>query len=91
MQALTHSLPIPPRPALQALKEGKRLLKEQNAGAAVVRFEKALLLAKCVGDKASLLGPAGAGLWLRVCLGLAWAGVAGWGWAEVGWAGMWQE
>lgn len=34
-----------------ALKEGKRLLKEQAAGPAMVRFEKALMLAKCLGDK----------------------------------------
>jgi len=34
-----------------ALKEGKRLLKEQSAGPAMVRFEKALMLAKSLGDK----------------------------------------
>jgi tetratricopeptide (TPR) repeat protein len=34
-----------------ALKEGKRLLKEQNAGAAMVRFEKALMLAKSLEDR----------------------------------------
>lgn len=39
------------RQCLQALKEGKRLLKEQSAGAAMVRFEKALMLSKCVGDR----------------------------------------
>lgn len=34
-----------------ALKEGKKLLKEQKAGPAMVRFEKALMLAKALGDK----------------------------------------
>lgn len=33
-------------PPLQALKDGKRLLKEGSAGPAMVRFEKALMLAK---------------------------------------------
>lgn len=36
---------------LQALKEGKRFLKEKNGGSALVRFEKALMLAKSLGDK----------------------------------------
>ncbi|KAG7672640.1 putative Protein FLUORESCENT IN BLUE LIGHT, chloroplastic [Nannochloris sp. 'desiccata'] len=34
-----------------ALKEGKKLLKESAAGPAMVRFEKALMLAKSMGDK----------------------------------------
>jgi tetratricopeptide (TPR) repeat protein len=34
-----------------ALKEGKRLLREQEAGPAMVRFEKALMLARTLGDK----------------------------------------
>ena len=34
-----------------ALKEGKRLLKDQEAGPAMVRFEKALMLARSLGDK----------------------------------------
>lgn len=34
-----------------ALKEGKRLLKDQDAGPAMVRFEKALMLARSLGDK----------------------------------------
>ena len=34
-----------------ALKEGKRLLREQDAGPAMVRFEKALMLARSLGDK----------------------------------------
>lgn len=34
-----------------ALKSGKRLLKEQNGAAAMVRFEKALMLSKALGDK----------------------------------------
>jgi len=34
-----------------ALKEGKKLLKESNPGPAMVRFEKALMLAKSLGDK----------------------------------------
>lgn len=34
-----------------ALKEGKRLLKERDAGPAMVRFEKALMLARSLGDK----------------------------------------
>lgn len=36
---------------ISALKEGKRLLKEQNGGSAMVRFEKALMLAKSLGDR----------------------------------------
>ncbi|KAL4427907.1 hypothetical protein ABPG75_001996 [Micractinium tetrahymenae] len=35
----------------QALKDGKRLLKEGSAAAAMVRFEKALMLAKVTGDR----------------------------------------
>jgi len=35
----------------EALKTGKRLLKEKNAAAAMVRFEKALMLAKGLHDK----------------------------------------
>jgi len=34
-----------------ALKEGKKLLKDAAAGPAMVRFEKALMLAKSMGDK----------------------------------------
>ena len=34
-----------------ALKEGKRLLKEKDAAPAMVRFEKALMLAKALGDQ----------------------------------------
>lgn len=34
-----------------ALKEGKRLLKDQQAGPSMVRFEKALMLAKAMSDK----------------------------------------
>jgi tetratricopeptide (TPR) repeat protein len=34
-----------------ALKEGKRFLKEKDAGPALVRFEKALMLARAMGDK----------------------------------------
>jgi len=34
-----------------ALKEGKRLLREKDAGPAMVRFEKALMLARTLGDK----------------------------------------
>jgi pentatricopeptide repeat protein len=33
-----------------ALRAGKRLLKEQNGAAAMVRFEKALLLSRALGD-----------------------------------------
>ncbi|PRW56470.1 FLU chloroplast alternative spliced version l-FLP [Chlorella sorokiniana] len=35
----------------QALKDGKRLLKDGSAAAAMVRFEKALMLAKVTGDR----------------------------------------
>ncbi|KAL6776212.1 FLU1 [Auxenochlorella protothecoides x Auxenochlorella symbiontica] len=35
----------------QALKEGKRLLKNGSAGAAMVRFEKAHMLARSLGDR----------------------------------------
>jgi hypothetical protein len=43
----------------QALKDGKRLLKEGSAGAAMVRFEKALMLAKvcATGAAPAVLGP----------------------------------
>lgn len=34
-----------------ALRAGKRLLKEKNGSAAMVRFEKALMLSKALGDK----------------------------------------
>eukprot|EP00890_Picochlorum_soloecismus_P004941 jgi/Picsp_1/5448/NSC_02807-R1_flu chloroplast alternative spliced version s-flp len=34
-----------------ALKEGKRFLKEKDAGPALVRFEKALMLARAMGDR----------------------------------------
>jgi tetratricopeptide (TPR) repeat protein len=34
-----------------ALKEGKKLLKDSASGPAMVRFEKALMLAKSMGDK----------------------------------------
>ncbi|GLC48940.1 hypothetical protein PLESTB_000165300 [Pleodorina starrii] len=34
-----------------ALRAGKRLLKEKNGAAAMVRFEKALMLSKALGDK----------------------------------------
>jgi tetratricopeptide (TPR) repeat protein len=34
-----------------ALKEGKKLLKDSMSGPAMVRFEKALMLAKSMGDK----------------------------------------
>jgi hypothetical protein len=36
-----------------ALRTGKRLLKERNGAAAMVRFEKALMLSKALGDKVS--------------------------------------
>lgn len=34
-----------------ALRQGKRLLKEKNGAGAMVRFEKALMLSKALGDK----------------------------------------
>ncbi|KAK9843024.1 hypothetical protein WJX74_005765 [Apatococcus lobatus] len=36
---------------LSSLREGKRLLKEKQGSSALVRFEKALILAKRIGDK----------------------------------------
>ena len=36
---------------LLALREGKRLLKQQHGASAMVRFEKALMLAKSLGEK----------------------------------------
>lgn len=36
---------------LIALREGKRLLKQQHGASAMVRFEKALMLAKSLGEK----------------------------------------
>lgn len=35
----------------EALRHGKRLLKEQNGASAMLRFEKALMLSKAVGDQ----------------------------------------
>lgn len=35
----------------EALRAGKRLLKERNGPGSLVRFEKALMLSKAVGDK----------------------------------------
>jgi hypothetical protein len=34
-----------------SLRAGKRLLKEKNGAAAMVRFEKALMLSKALEDK----------------------------------------
>lgn len=39
------------RQCLKALKEGKRLLKEKQGATALVHFEKALMLAKFLGNK----------------------------------------
>ena len=39
------------RACVSALREGKRLLKERQGPAAMVRFEKALMLAEALGDK----------------------------------------
>ena len=39
------------RACVSALREGKRLLKEKQGPAAMVRFEKALMLAEALGDK----------------------------------------
>lgn len=39
------------RQCLTALKDGKRFLKEENGASAMVRFEKALMLAKCLANK----------------------------------------
>lgn len=39
------------RQCLQALKEGKRFLKAENGSSAMIRFEKALMLAKSLGNK----------------------------------------
>jgi len=36
-----------------ALRMGKRMLKESSGAAAMVRFEKALMLSKALHDKAS--------------------------------------
>jgi hypothetical protein len=37
-----------------SLRSGKRLLKEKNGAAALVRFEKALMLSKVLSDKVIL-------------------------------------
>lgn len=51
---------------------GKRLLKEKNGAAAMVRFEKALMLSKALADKV------GEGMVrMRLCLGPLAAGGAG--------------
>ncbi len=39
----------PPHPHLHL--EGKRLLKDKNGAGAMVRFEKALMLSKALGDR----------------------------------------
>lgn len=39
------------RQCLQALKEGKRFLKAENGASAMIRFEKALMLAKSLGNR----------------------------------------
>jgi hypothetical protein len=38
-------------PARDALRAGKRFLKEANGSAAMVRFEKALMLSKALDNK----------------------------------------
>ena len=44
-------LPVDERQCLSALREGKRLLKEKHGASAMVRFEKALMLSKSLGEK----------------------------------------
>lgn len=39
-----------------ALRAGKRFLKEANGSAAMVRFEKALMLSKAISDKVRCCG-----------------------------------
>ena len=39
-----------------ALRTGKQLLREKNGPAAMVRFEKALMLSRALGDKVKHLG-----------------------------------
>ena len=58
----------PPPAAPQALKDGKRLLKEGSAAAAMVRFEKALMLAKVRWLGGGLARGAGAGQWTETRL-----------------------
>lgn len=43
-------LPAEQQQCLMALREGKRLLKEKQGASAMVRFEKALMLAKSTGE-----------------------------------------
>lgn len=44
-------LPAEQQQCLMALRDGKRLLKEKQGASAMVRFEKALMLAKSTGEK----------------------------------------
>ena len=44
-------MPANKQQCLMALREGKRLLKEQHGSSAMVRFEKALMLSKSLGEK----------------------------------------
>ena len=44
-------LPAEQQQCLMALRDGKRLLKEKQGASAMVRFEKALMLAKSVGER----------------------------------------
>ena len=44
-------MPADQQQCVMALREGKRLLKEQHGSSAMVRFEKALMLSKSLGEK----------------------------------------
>lgn len=47
------TLPIMDDAFRDALRAGKRLLKEKNGSAAMIRFEKALMLSKALADRVS--------------------------------------
>lgn len=48
-----------------ALRAGKRFLKERNGSAAMVRFEKALMLSKALGNKVCARKAGGRGTGMR--------------------------
>jgi hypothetical protein len=50
-------------PLRDALRAGKRFLKEANGSAAMVRFEKALMLSKAICDKVGQRGLSCTAVW----------------------------
>lgn len=46
-----EDLGVEKKQCLNTLRDGKRLLKQQHGASAMVRFEKALMLAKSLGER----------------------------------------